>query len=68
MSRPLRNNVDTYMNATQVSAAGLWGNVITVMVQLTFTNPLYVAANQGQPPTISVQRVVGVMSQTGPML
>jgi type IV pilus assembly protein PilW len=62
------NNVDTYMNATQVGAAGLWGSVITVMVQLTFTNPLYVAANQGQPATISVQRVVGVMSQTGPML
>jgi type IV pilus assembly protein PilW len=63
------NDVDTYMNATQVSAAGLWGNVITVMVKLTFTNPLYLAANpQGQPPTISVQRVVGVMSQTGPML
>ncbi|HEY2779393.1 MAG TPA: PilW family protein [Steroidobacteraceae bacterium] len=62
------NNVDTYMNATQVGAAGLWGSVIAVMVQLTFTNPLYVAANQGQPATISVQRVVGVMSQTGPML
>ena len=62
------NDVDTYMNATQVAAAGLWGSVITVRVQLTFTNPLYVAANQGQPATISVQRVVGVMSQTGPML
>jgi type IV pilus assembly protein PilW len=61
------NDVDTYMNATQVTAAGLWSNVITVQVQLTFTNPLYVA-NQGQPQTISVQRVVGVMSQTGPML
>jgi type IV pilus assembly protein PilW len=61
------NDVDTYMNAAQVTAAGLWGNVITVLVQLTFTNPLYVA-NQGQPQTISVQRVVGVMSQTGPML
>ena len=63
------NNVDTYMNATQVGAAGLWSNVITVLVQLTFTNPLYVAASpQGQPPTISIQRVVGVMNQTGPML
>lgn len=61
------NDVDTYMNATQVTAAGLWSNVITVLVQLTFTNPLYVA-NQGQPQTISVQRVVGVMNQTGPML
>jgi type IV pilus assembly protein PilW len=61
------NDVDTYMNATQVTAAGLWGSVITVLVQLTFTNPLYVA-NQGQPPTISIQRVVGVMNQSGPML
>ena len=40
------NNVDTYMNATQVTAAGLWGSVISALVQLTFTNPLYVA-NQG---------------------
>ncbi|HXP65030.1 MAG TPA: PilW family protein [Steroidobacteraceae bacterium] len=62
------NDVDTYMNATQVTAAGLWSNVITVMVQLTFTNPLYVAPNQGQPPTFVVQRIVGVMNQTGPML
>jgi type IV pilus assembly protein PilW len=61
------NDVDTYMNATQVTAAGLWGNVITVLVQLTFTNPLYVP-NQGQPQTVSIQRVVGVMNQTGPML
>jgi hypothetical protein len=55
------------MNATQVTAAGLWSSVITVLVQLTFTNPLYVA-NQGQPQTVSIQRVVGVMNQTGPML
>ena len=61
------NNVDTYMNATQVNAAGLWGSVISVLVQLTFTNPMY-AANQGQPQTINIQRVVGVMNQTGPML
>jgi type IV pilus assembly protein PilW len=61
------NDVDTYMNAAQVTAAGLWGNVITVQVQLTFTNPLYVP-NQGQPQTISIQRVVGVMNQSGPML
>jgi type IV pilus assembly protein PilW len=61
------NDVDTYMNATQVNAAGLWGSVISVQVQLTFTNPLYVA-NQGQPQTISIQRVVDVMNETGPML
>jgi type IV pilus assembly protein PilW len=61
------NNVDTYMNATQVTAAGLWGSVISTSVQLTFANPMYVA-NQGQPQTISIQRVVGVMNQTGPVL
>ncbi len=61
------NNVDTYMNAAQVTAAGVWGSVISAMVQLTFTNPLYVA-NQGMQPTISIQRVIGVMNQTGPML
>jgi type IV pilus assembly protein PilW len=61
------NNVDTYMNAAQVTAAGLWSSVISALVQLTFTNPMYVA-NQGQPQTINIQRVVSVMNQTGPML
>ncbi len=61
------NNVDTYMNAAQVTAAGLWGSIISALVQLTFTNPLYIA-NQGQPLTISIQRVVGLMNQTGPVL
>ena len=61
------NNVDTYMNAAQVNAAGLWGSVISALVQLTFTNPLYIA-NQGQPQTVIIQRVVGLMSQTGPVL
>jgi hypothetical protein len=62
------NDVDTYMNAQQVTAAGKWGSVITVLVRLTFANPLYVAANpQGQSPTVIIQRVIGVMNQTGPM-
>jgi type IV pilus assembly protein PilW len=61
------NNVDTYMNAAQVTATGLWSNVISVLVQLTFTNPLYIA-NQGQQPTIAIQRNVNVMNQTGPTL
>jgi type IV pilus assembly protein PilW len=63
------NNVDTYMDAAQVNAAGLWNSVISVQVTLTFTNPLYNAANPGlQPATFQVQRVIGVMSQTGPTL
>jgi hypothetical protein len=61
------NNVDTYMNATQVTAApGYWQSVISVQISLTFTNPLYTAAGQGQAQTITIQRVVDVMNQTGP--
>lgn len=61
------NSVDTYMNATQVNAAGLWNSVISALVQLTFTNPMYVA-NQGQQPTLTIQRVVNVMNQSGPTI
>jgi type IV pilus assembly protein PilW len=60
------NNVDTYMNATQVTAGNYWQNIITVQISLTFTNPLYTGAGQGQAKTITVQRIVDVMSQTGP--
>jgi type IV pilus assembly protein PilW len=64
------NSVDTYMNADQVTAATLWGGVISVLVQLTFNNPMYVASQPTTPvnqPTVSLQRVIGVMNQTGPM-
>jgi type IV pilus assembly protein PilW len=58
-------NVDTYMTAAQVTAATAWNNVISAKVTLTFTNPLYVAANpQGQQPTIAVQRYITIMRQT----
>jgi hypothetical protein len=58
-------NVDTYMTAAQVTAATAWNNVISAKVTLTFTNPLYVAANpQGQPATIAVQRYITIMRQT----
>jgi type IV pilus assembly protein PilW len=57
------NNVDTYMPASSVTD---WTSVISVLVKLTFTNPL--SANSGQPPTFTFQRVIGVMSQTGPTL
>jgi type IV pilus assembly protein PilW len=60
------NSVDTYMTGTQVNAAGLWSSVISVMIALQFDNPLYVAG-QGQPQYITVQRVVSVMNQSGPM-
>jgi type IV pilus assembly protein PilW len=60
------NDVDTYLNATQVAAGPYWGSVITVLIKLTFTNPLYTASST-QPKTISMQRVVGVMNQLGPV-
>jgi type IV pilus assembly protein PilW len=59
------NNVDTYFNASLM--AGKWNSVISVLVTLTFTNPLYVAG-QGQPPTVQIQRVINVMNQSGPTI
>jgi hypothetical protein len=56
------------MTAAQVNAAGLWDNVIAALVQVTFTNPMYVAGQTGQPATVSIQRVISVMNQTGPTL
>jgi type IV pilus assembly protein PilW len=59
------SNVDTYMTAAQVTAATAWNNVISAKITLTFTNPLYVAANpEGQPATILVQRYITIMRQT----
>jgi type IV pilus assembly protein PilW len=61
------NSIDTYLNATQMNANPLnWQNVISVLIKLTFNNPLYTGAGQGQPQFISVQRVVDLMNQTGP--
>jgi type IV pilus assembly protein PilW len=57
------NNADTYLLASQMTAAN-WSSVITVMVQLTFNNPL--AAQPGQPPSIILQRVINLMNQSGP--
>ncbi len=60
------NSADTYMNATQVNNLNLWSSIISVMVQLTFNNPMYVAGGP-QPQNILVQRVFSVMDQSGPM-
>ena len=59
------NNVDTYLNAAQMTPSN-WQNVISVWIKLTFLNPLYTAAGQGQAQFITIQRVVDVMNQTGP--
>jgi type IV pilus assembly protein PilW len=60
------NNVDTYLNASQMTAAN-WLNVISVMIELTFTNPLYTNGSTTQPTTIEIQRIVGIMNQLGPV-
>ena len=59
------NNVDTYLRAGQMTLTN-WNNVITVMVALTFNNPLFVAAGQGQAPSFTIQRLVNLMNQSGP--
>jgi type IV pilus assembly protein PilW len=61
------NDVDTYMTALDVTNNLLWSRVITVLIKLTFTNPLYAANEPLSPQTVTVQRVVGVMNQTGPL-
>jgi type IV pilus assembly protein PilW len=59
----LTNSADTYLDATAVTAGNYWGNVLSVKIQLTFTNPM---ANQtGQPATIQFTRVIDVMNKTG---
>jgi len=60
------NNVDTYLNASQMTAAN-WLNVISMMIELTFTNPLYTNGSTTQPKTIEIQRIVGIMNQLGPV-
>jgi type IV pilus assembly protein PilW len=58
------SSVDTYLDATGVTAGNYWGNVISVMLTLTYVNPLW-----GQPgqisATIPFTRVVDVMQKTG---
>lgn len=56
-------NVDTYIPlspATNMTAT-YWLSVSSVMVQLTFLNPLY--GLPGQPQTVTFRRVIGVMGR-----
>jgi type IV pilus assembly protein PilW len=64
---PADYNVDSYLTADQMNAAnGDWGNISSVRVILTFTNPLCTPACQpGQQPTIAFERVIEVMSRAG---
>ena len=59
------NNVDTYMNAAQVTAAADWNSVISVRISVSFTNPVFGTTGTGEQPTIVFQRVVGIMNKTG---
>jgi type IV pilus assembly protein PilW len=62
------NNVTEYLNAQQVTAGGLWPNVTSVQVTLTFTNPLATQNGQavaGQPATVSFSRVISIMGRVG---
>jgi type IV pilus assembly protein PilW len=61
------NDVDTYMTAQDVTSNLLWSNVITAAIKVTFKNPLYTPNQTLQPQTVSVQRTVAVMNQTGPL-
>lgn len=56
----LDNNVDTYIPSSSMTAAN-WLSVSSVMVTLTFTNPL--SAVPGQPATVQFRRIIGVMGR-----
>ena len=58
------NNADTFLNATQMTAAD-WGNLICVKVTLTFDNSALAKSQPGQPATIQFTRVITVMSRGG---
>jgi type IV pilus assembly protein PilW len=58
-------NIDTYETWDILSASGTdVNNIGAVRVVITFTNPL--AGQQNQPPTITIERVIEVMSHGGP--
>jgi type IV pilus assembly protein PilW len=59
------NSVDTYLDASQVSAGSYWNNVLSVKVKLTFKNPLVNQPGQSAFPNIQFTRVISVMNKTG---
>lgn len=58
------NNVDTYIPAASMTAAQ-WPSVSSVMVQLTFLNPLYGSPGQtaSADQTVTFRRVISVMGR-----
>jgi hypothetical protein len=61
------NDVDTYMTAAQVQAAGDWANVSSVRVTVTFVNPLYGQAGYAQSSEqyVYLTRVIPIQGRTG---
>jgi type IV pilus assembly protein PilW len=57
------NSVDTYMDAPTVTAGAYWNSVKSIMVTLTFTNPMFGQPNQ--PASIQFTRVIAVMDKNG---
>ena len=58
-------NVDTYMTAAQVQAAGDWAKVSSVRVTLSFVNPLAGQAGYSANNNIYLTRVIPLQSRTG---
>jgi type IV pilus assembly protein PilW len=57
-------NVDTYETFDVLQVSGTdWQNISAVRIVLTFTNPL--AGQVGQPPTLTLERVIEVMGRAG---
>jgi type IV pilus assembly protein PilW len=65
------SDVDTYMDANQVSLAGDWFRVTSVRITLTFDNPLCnvqpggAACQAGQLATVTFARTIDLMGRTG---
>ena len=57
-------NVDTYETYDVLAAAGTdYANISSVRIVITFVNPV---VGPSQPPTITLERVIQVMSRGGP--
>jgi type IV pilus assembly protein PilW len=57
------NSVDTYLDGPTVTAGSYWNSVKSVMVTLTFVNPMF--GQPSQPANIQFTRVIAVMDKNG---
>jgi type IV pilus assembly protein PilW len=57
-------SVTEYMTSATVTSNTYWQYVRSVMVTVTFANPLYVAGQPGQPESFTVTRVIAVPQTT----